>query len=448
MKNNKMNRNIGLIETLSIVVGMVIGSGVFFKPTAIFTATGAPGLGIIAWVLGGLMSISGGLTVAEIGAAIPKTGGVIIYLKEIYSDIWGFLFGWAQTVIYFPGIIAALAIIFGTQVVALLGLSKTLITSIAIGIVLFLAILNIVGGSKASAKLQIVATTCKLIPLIFIIVVGFIKGDGGAARMLPLTSPDHPVVTGLGSALLAVLFAYNGWINVGAIAGEMKNPGKDLPKAIIGGLSIVMFIYTAINVAYLFVLPANKLAATATPAGDVANILFGSNGGKIITLGILISIFGTINGFLLTTPRVPYALAIENKLPASEWFAKLNKNGTPVNTTILIVVLAIAYIITGKFDQLTNLVMFVMWFFFVMTFIGVYVLRKKQPNLYRPYKVILYPFTPCVAIIGGSYVIINTLLTQPLNAGLGIVFTLVGIPIYMSRKSKIKLFQELNDKAS
>lgn len=445
MKNNKMNKNIGLIETLSIVVGMVIGSGVFFKPTAIFTATGAPGLGMVAWVLGGLMSISGGLTVAEIGAAIPKTGGVIIYLKEIYSDIWGFLFGWAQTVIYFPGIIAALAIIFGTQVVALLGLSKTLITSIAVAIVLFLAVLNITGGPKASAKLQIVATICKLIPLVFIIIVGFIKGDGGAARLLPMTSPGHPVVTGLGSALLAVLFAYNGWINVGAIAGEMKNPGKDLPKAIIGGLSIVMFIYTAINIAYLFVLPANKLAATATPAGDVANILFGSNGGKIITLGILVSIFGTINGFLLTTPRVPYALAIENKLPASEWFTKLNKNGTPVNTTILIVALAIAYIITGKFDQLTSLVMFVMWVFFVMTFIGVYVLRKKQPNLYRPYKVPLYPFTPSVAIIGGSYVIINTLLTQPFNAGLGIVFTLIGIPIYMSRKSKIKFSQESKD---
>ncbi|NMM62415.1 amino acid permease [Clostridium sp. P21] len=437
MENNKMKKSFGFIEGLAIVVGMVIGSGVFFKPTAIFTATGAPGLGIAAWIIGGCMSIAGGLTAAEIGAAIPKTGGVTVYLKEIYGSIWEFLFGWAQSVIYFPGLIAALSIIFGTQAASLMGLSKTSSIYIAIGIVLFLSVYNAVGGAKASGKLQNVSTVCKLIPLALIIIVGFVKGNGGIANLSPMTVPGHPASAGLGAALIAVLFAYDGWINVGAVAGEMKNPAKDLPRSIIGGILIIMLVYTSINIAYLFVLPASTLAATPTPAADVARIIFGANGGKIITIGILISIFGALNAFFLTGPRVPYALAADNKLPASKWFAKLDKNGTPVNSNIFITVLAILYIITGKFDQLTNMVTFTMWFFFLMTFAGVYVLRKKQPNLHRPYKVNLYPFTPLVAIFGGIFMLVSDLMAEPLNAGLGIIVTLIGLPIYIYRRSKV-----------
>jgi APA family basic amino acid/polyamine antiporter len=443
MDNHELNKNIGLVPALSIVVGMVIGGGVFFKPTAIFTATGAPGLGIIAWIIAGIITIAGGLTVAELGAAIPKTGGAITYLNEAYGDIWGFLFGWAQTVIYFPGTMAALAIIFATQVVTLLGLGNNLIVPIGIIAVVFLTVLNIIGGSKAGSALQTISTAGKLIPLFLIIVVGFIKGDGGVARLFPITAPDHPVTTGLGSALIACMFAYNGWINVGTIAGEMKNPGKDLPKAIIGGLSLVMAVYILINVAYLFVLPASKLAATASPAADVATIIFGSNGGKLISIGILVSIFGCLNGNILTGSRIPYALATENKLPFSGWFAELHKKtGAPVNATIFLSLLGIGYIFTGKFDQLTDLTIFVVWLFYVMTFVAVFILRKNQPDLHRPYKVPLYPIIPIIAILGGLYIIINTLITQPLNAGLGLIFTLIGIPIYTFKKSKSKQLEK------
>lgn len=436
MKDNKTIKKLSGMEALAIVVGMVIGSGIFFKPTAIFTATGAPGLGMAAWVIGAIMSICGGLTVAELGAAIPKTGGVIIFLKEIYGDIYGFLFGWAQTVIYFPGILAALAIIFGTQTVALLGINKAFGPFIGLSVILFLTVVNILGGSKVSAKLQTVATIAKLIPLVLIIVVGMVKGAGNTANLLPMTDANHPVSTGLGSALLAVLFAYNGWINVGNMAGEIENPGKNLPLAIIGGLSVVMFIFTAINIAYLLVLPASVLAKTPTPAADVAKVIFGPSGGSFITIGILVSIFGAMNAFLLTTPRVPYALALENKLPFSNLLAKSDKNGTPIGTTLLLVILTSLYIITGQFDQLTNLAMFVLWFFFVLTFAGCMVLRKKQPNLHRPFKVPLYPITPIVAILGGAYVLVNAVITQRTNSLLGIGITLLGIPLYLARRSK------------
>lgn len=438
MSKNELKKEIGLVPALAIVIGMVIGSGVFFKPKAVFSATGAPGLGILAWVLGGIITVAGGLTAAEISAAIPRTGGMVAYLEETYGDVWGYLLGWAQTIIYFPANIAALAIIFATQVVSLIGLTDGMLIPIAIIVTIFLTIMNSL-GSKTGGVIQTVATAGKLVPLFAIIVVGLMNGDGGVVRLFPMTAEGHPVATSLGSALVATMFAYEGWINVGAISGEMKNPGKDLPRAIVGGLSLVMAVYIIINIAYLFVLPASVLAATKTPAADVATIIFGPSGGKIITIGILVSIFGALNGYILTGARIPYAMAIENKLPGSSWLAKLSpKFQTPINSSILVAVISIILIFSGKFDQLTDLLVFVIWIFYVMTFYAVFILRKKQPNLHRPYKVPLYPIMPAIAIVGGAYIILNTLFTQPLNAGLGIILTLIGYPVYRARKSKFK----------
>ena len=433
-----LQKTIGFVPALAIVIGMVIGSGVFFKPHAVFTATGAPGLGLIAWVVGGIITIAGGLTAAEIAAAIPKTGGMVAYLEETYGPIWGYLLGWTQTVIYFPATIAALGIIFSKQVLSLLGLSGGMLIPIAIIVIIFLVIMNSL-GSKTGGTIQTVATVGKLIPLVAIIIMGLLSGDGGTANLVPMTVVDHPVATSMGAALIGIMFAYDGWINVGAIAGEMKNPGKDLPKAIIGGLSIVMAIYVLINVAYLFVLPASALAATETPAADVAKILFGASGGKVITIGILVSIFGALNGYIMTGMRIPYAMAVENRIPFSKVLSKLHpKFETPVNCGILIAVISIAMSFTGKFDLLTDLAMFVIWIFYVMTFLAVIVLRKTRPDMERPYKVPLYPVVPLIGILGGVYMIINTILTQTMNAGIGLALALIGLPIYFIMKNKTK----------
>ena len=190
--------------------------------------------------------------------------------------------------------------------------------------------------------------------------------------------------------LIAILFAYDGWINVGALAGEMKNPGKDLPKAIVGGLSAVMAVYLIINVAYLWVLPANELTV-ANPAAAIAAKLFGDMGGKIVTAGILISVFGCANGYLLTGPRVLYTLGQQKSIPGYKTISVLNKNNVPANATLIMAVLASLYALSGQFDLLTDLSMFAIWSFYVLTFIGVIKLRKSQPDLYRPYKVPMYP---------------------------------------------------------
>ena len=438
--SKELKKTLGLSAALSTVVGMVIGGGVFFKPQAIYSATGgAPGLGMLAWVIAGFITIAAGLTAAEISAAIPKTGGMMVYIKEIYGDRLGFLTGWMQTVLFFPGTAAALAVIFAQQVAVLFGQSDqnmTVVLPIAIIVILFLAVLNTV-GSKLGGTIQTIATICKLIPLVIIMIFGFILGGGDNSITTPLVAPGISVGTALGQVLIAALFAYDGWINVGAIAGEMKNPGKDLPKAIVGGLSMVMAVYLVINLAYLWVAPASELAQASAPAAVVATKIFGPMGGKFITVGILISVFGGLNGYLLTGPRIPYTLACEGKLPASKMLAKLNKGGVPSNSTFLIAILACLYALTGQFNLLTDLTVFIIWVFYVLTFVGVFKLRKDQPNLERPYRVPLYPVIPLIAIVGGLFVIVNQLLSATGIAVAGLVVTAIGLPVYsvMSKKN-------------
>ena len=438
--DKELKKSLGLAAAFSTVVGVVIGSGVFFKPQAIYTATnGAPGLGILAWILGGLITIAGGLTATEVSAAIPKTGGMMIYIEEIYGKRYGFLTGWMQTVLFFPGTIAAVAVIFAQQASELLGSTSNnmkMVLPIAIGIILLTALLNTI-GSSFGGSIQTVATLGKLVPLVLIIIFGFTKGNS-TSILTPMVGEGVNPVTTLGQVLIATLFAYDGWINVGAIAGEMKDPGKDLPKAIVGGLSLVMAVYLAINVAYLWVAPASSLANVTSPASLVATKLFGPIGGKLISAGILISVFGTLNGYLLTGPRVVYALTKEKLLPGSKILSKVNKGGSPYNSILLISILACIYALTGQFNLLSDLTIFAVWVFYVLTFIGVIILRKTKPDLYRPYKVPGYPVIPIIAILGGTFVVINQLITAPLISLGGIIITIIGLPIYayMNKKSR------------
>ena len=431
MEKKQLQKNLGAAAALSTVVGMVIGGGVFFKPQAVYEITGGgPGLGMIAWVLAGIMTITAGLTAAEVSAAIPKTGGMMVYIEEIYGKKLGFLTGWMQSVLFFPSTIAAISVMFGQQAAILLG-NESLVIPMTVGVILLIGVLNTF-GSKTSGAIQTVSTVCKLIPLVLIIVFGFIKGGGNNPIVQPLVAEGISPTGVIGQLLVAILFAYDGWINVGAIAGEMKNPGKDLPKAIVGGLSLVMGVYVVINLAYLWVLPASELAKYASPASAVAEVLFGSIGGKIINVGILVSVFGCINGYLLTGPRITYTLGKQKTIPVI--FGKLNKNDVPANATLLMAVLSALYALSGQFNLLSDLAMFAVWSFYVLTFIGVMKLRKTHPNLNRPYKVPLYPIIPLIAIFSGLFVVLNQLLFAGAKSTMmslgGVVITLIGLPVY------------------
>ncbi|MBQ6523122.1 MAG: amino acid permease, partial [Atopobiaceae bacterium] len=334
LEKREMKKNLGWATATSIVVGCVIGAGVFFKPYAIYQATGgAPGMGMLAWVVGGLMSIFGALTFAEVAILIPKTGGMVTYLTESYDERLGFLAGWMQVVIFYPAFLAGYGVKVGTELAEYLGAWAVL--PIALVVIVTLVAIN-VRGSESAGGMQVVATVCKLVPLALIIVFGFLRGEGGHAIVSPLVAEGKSVVGVFGSTLLAVLFAFEGWTNVGTIAGEMRNPARDLPLAIVGGVSIIMAVYLAINVAYLWVLPADQLMNLESPAAAVASVIFGSAGGTLIKVGIIISVIGAGNGFLMSGSRVAYQLAEQGTLPGSGKLAELNDRDVPANSIVLI----------------------------------------------------------------------------------------------------------------
>lgn len=434
----ELKKNLGISTAMATVVGCVIGSGVFLKPQAIYTATGgAPGLGMIAWLITGLVCIAAAMTFAEVAIMIPRTGGMVAYLEEAFGKKVGFLAGWMQTILFYPAMIAALAVAFAQQAELFIG--EGFIIPVSIAAIIVVVILNGL-GSAVGGGAQVVFTVCKLIPLILLMIFGFIKGSGDNPIFSPMIGEGLNPAVVLGQLMIAVLFAFEGWTNVGAIAGEMKNPGKDLPIAIVGGVSMIMAIYFVINLAYLWVLPADQMKDIAVPASAVAIAVFGDMGGKAISVGIMISVLGACNGFVLSGSRVCYSLAAEGTLPASKSLSKINKTQVPMNSILLVSVLGAIYAISGQFNLLTNLAVFACWIFYTLTFMAVIRLRKTQPDRERTYKVPLYPVIPAIAIISGLYVIVNQLfmsgMTTTLLAAGSIVLTLIGIPVYTATTKK------------
>lgn len=436
-----LKKEIGFFGAFSTVVGVVIGSGVFFKAAVIYKTTGSVSLGLLAWVLAGIISICAGLTTAELAASMPETGGMIVWVERAYGKTVSYLLGWAQAVIYYPASIAAAAAIFATQFLNLFQIDKKY--SIFIGACAATTVtgLNLL-GSKASGRIQTIATICKLIPIISIIIFGLLQPNPITIMLFPSstsnTTVESSALAALGAAMLAAMYGYDGWSNVGTIAGEMKNPKKDLPRAILYGLLVITTIYLLINVAYLLTMPMEQIAGNGNVPNDVATKLFGPNGGKIITIGIMISVYGTMNGFTMTAIRVPYAMAMKNQIPFKRFWTKLNRFSIPYCSAFVTLILTIGMMFTGEFDTLTDFLLFTIWIFFIATFFAIFVLRKKEPNMPRPYKVPLYPIIPWISIIGGTYIVIAALITQFTLAISGVLLTLLGLVFYTETHKKLK----------
>lgn len=428
-----IQKNIGFFPALALVMGTVIGSGVFFKVSNITEVTGTPGMTLLVWLLGGVITICAGLTVAELAAAIPRNGGLTIYIEYTYGKFSGFLAGWAQSFIYFPAMIAAQAIVFSEQVLNLLHLKDGWIVPVAFIAVASIYLINII-GSKAGGILQSVTLVVKLIPLIVIIIFGLMNTGDVEVSLAPNTGDTGiNFFTAIGAGLLATMFAYDGWIHVGNIAGEMKNPKRDLPLAIVLGLGLVTVIYLLINATFLYTMPIEDLKGNLSAATDASEMLLGDMGGKLVTIGILISVYGALNGYTMTGMRLPYTMAEKNILPFKESFMKVTNAGIPWFSGLVQVIIGAIMITSRSFDAITNMLVFVIWAFYVMAFYAVFVLRKRESELERPYKVPLYPVIPAIAIIAGVFVMVNTLFTQPVLAIVGIIITLLGIPIYKMR---------------
>ncbi|WP_143463605.1 APC family permease [Levilactobacillus enshiensis] len=434
----ELRREIGTFTALATVMGTVIGGGVFFKTASVVAANHSANMTLAAWILGGLLTICAGLTSAELAAAIPRTGGAMRYLEYAYGKPVGFLMGWAQMLVYYPANIAALSIIFGVQFVALFHLAAAWQLPVAVLCGLSITGLNFL-GAKVGGTVQSIALIFKLIPIIVIVIFGLFAPAQTTIQLWPITTGDH---IGWGSAfsssLLATMFAYDGWINIGNIAGEMKHPERDLPRAIVLGLALITVVYTLINLVFLKTLPIDLIAGNQNAAADASMKLFGQFGGKLVTIGILVSVYGAINGYTLTGMRVPFAMAEEDSLPFSKYFRRLSpRTYVPYFAGSVQFGIALIMMFMGNFDVLTDMLVFVMWVFNCLIFLAVFKLRHQNPELNRPYKVPGYPVIPLIALVGGIFILVTTLVTETGLAVTGLALTAIGLPIYFWHQKRL-----------
>ena len=429
-----LNRSLGLISSLSLVIGTVIGSGIFFKQAAVLDYAHSTNLALVAWLVGGLITMASGLTIAEIGSQMPHTGGLYVYLEKIYGKFWGFLAGWMQIIVYGPTLIAALGSYLATLLVAFFGLPKTSTPLLAVIVIALIAAFNLL-SNRYGAAFQVITTIGKLLPIAAIIIFGLLFGKANAFNQVATTS-GSVTLNGFGMAILATLFAYDGWVLIANMGGEIKNPQKLLPKAIVFGIGLVLIIYMLVTAGIFRVVPASLIHRLGDQAAaHFATIAFGQVGGKLLNIGIIISIAGCINGKVMTFPRIMYAMAKNDELPFSKQLAYLNKRmRTPMVATLTVCSIAALMAVTVDADRLSELCIFTIYLFYVLAFFGLFKLRRLKTA--SPFRVPLYPFTPIVAILGGVFVLVSELNSDLTGVLASIFFVVLGIPVYLIKCKK------------
>ena len=432
----QLKRSLSLFDMTMIATGSVIGSGIFLTPSIIARALPSPLWILTVWIIGGLMALTGALTFAELGSMMPKSGGVYVYLSEIYGKLFGFLYGWVYFLVVNTGGIAALSIAFATYFGYFVPLSSTGLKIVAIAGIIFLTLLN-VRGVKSGAIFSDLFTVLKLLGIIGLIIIGFGWGSSGTSNFLaPLGNLPHGLGGALTIAMVGVIWSCGGWQHATFTAGEAKNPQKTVPLGMIFGAIIVTVIYLLTNVSYLLLLSPAAIAASPHVAADAVETVIGPIGASFIALAIFISTFGTAGIYTLTAPRIYFAMA-QDKIFFNKIAEVHPKYHTPAFSIIFQSVWAIILIIFwGTFESLISYVVFTDAIFFALTAIGLFILRRRLPNASRPYRTIGYPITPVIFIAIEVWFIFNTLFEKPAESLAGIGFLLLGIPVYYLWKTK------------
>ena len=432
-KGPELRKDLGLVAALSLVVGMVLGAGAFMKPPAVLSAAGDSSSALLAWAIGGALSMAGGLTLCELGVLFPRTGGVYVYLEELFGEKFAFLYGWVIMMVFGPATIGALCGYFSSVFCLLFDLPARYAPVVAAGVLAFVLMVNSI-NVRAAGRLQTLATFCKLIPIALLAIFGLWQGNGQVMGVTAGVKTAAPFSV----AVLATLFAYDGWAQVASVAGEMKNPGQILPRAIIGGVTFLCLVYGMINVAFLKVLPADQIAALGHDASAIiAQQLFGLSGGNLIAVGIMISILGGLNGYVMTLSRTIFVLAERKQIPGYSLWQTIDADShSPLNAMFLLTGLSYFYYRLLDADRLTDVAMFSIWLFYLAAFVGVFVARRTHAHLPRSYRVPLYPLVPAIAIFGAVYVLYGMLTNDFANGMASIALTLLGLPVFFFMRSR------------
>jgi APA family basic amino acid/polyamine antiporter len=451
----ELRRALGAWATTAIVIGTAIGSGIFLVPTDMVKAVGSFEMVTIVWIFGGILTLFGALTYAELSAALPGAGGEYVYLNAAYGPFFGFIYGWTQTWVAKAASIATLATAFYTYLADFLPVLTHVLyridvpigphggpleirygQAVAIGVILFLAGVNYL-GVKVGGTVQVAVTILKIALIGAVIVIGLLSGMGNSANFQTTVPPQPGGIEGFFVALVAALWAYDGWNNAGMLGSEIERPQKNLPRALIIGTSCMMAIYLLTNLTYFYVLSSSEVAGSERVAADAMRRVLGQPGGAMVSIAAMISIFAALNGSILSGSRIPYAMARDGLFfqPLSRVHPQFR---TPGPSILLLGVWSSLVLLSGQYRQLYTLVIFPSWILYGMTAASVIVLRRKRPDLERPYRVIGYPLVPVLFVCVALALLYSTLLTSPRESGIGLVLIAIGLPFYFHWKRRLK----------
>jgi basic amino acid/polyamine antiporter, APA family len=440
----QLKRDLGRWAAVSIVIGSIIGSGIFLVPKTMIMHVGSPAMVFAVWIFGGLLSLAGALTYAELAAAYPQAGGEYVYLREAYGPMFGFLYGWTRLWVAQSGSIATLAAGFYLYLAYFFPGLESVFTSIgalnisygqlvAVGAIFALTLLNYM-GTRLGGDVQVATTALKVGLIAVVILAGLLSGQGSSAN-LATSVPAQTGIAAFFAALVAALWAYDGWNNVTMVASEIKQPEKNLPIALILGTLGVVAIYLLINLAYFYVLPADVVASSNRVASTMMERIAGPIGASAVAVAALITIFSALNASILSGARVSYAMAADGFF--FKWIAGVHpRHFTPGPALLLQAVWSSVLVLSGTFDQLFNYVIFASWLLYGLTGASVIVLRYKRPDLARPYRAIGYPWIPGIFVLVSAAFVISTLISSPGESIRGLVLIFLGLPPYFYWKSR------------
>jgi APA family basic amino acid/polyamine antiporter len=440
-------RTLGLFSATMLVVGGIIGSGIFINPSVVAARTGSATLTIATWSLGAVIALLGAFIFAELGRRRPQVGGGYAYLRDAFGPLPAFLYGWALLLAIATGAIAAVAVTFSSYAAPLFGLPTDAgsISMLSVAAVLVLSIINLI-GVKPGAATQNVFTLLKLGALAAVLLAAFFGPDSAAVAVPAGVAPLAPPSTAMGiflalsTALVPVLFSYGGWQQTNFVAEEMRDPERTLPRALILGVLIVVAVYLGANVAYLNALGVDGLAASKAPAADMIVRIAGEGGRRLMAAGIAASAFGFLNLVILVSPRVYQAMARDGLFFQS--FARLHPRfRTPVMAIVFQAVVAIALILTGSYGQLLDWVVFADWIFFTATALTLLVIRRRDIASGVGdvgYSAPFYPVSVWLFVLAGLYVVFGSVASNPGNAARGLALLVAGVPVYLFWKSRLE----------
>lgn len=436
----RLPRQLGLWSAVAVVIGSTIGSGIFRTPAGVAQKIDDVPLFLMAWVLGGVVAVCGALSYAELAAMFPRSGGIYVFLREAFGPITAFLFGWAELLIIRPGAYGAIGITASAYTLRTFGLDPAASVGglpvradqvLGAVMIITVAVVNY-QGIKKGAVLQNLSTAFKSLALFALIMLGFTLGTGlGFGPMLEQRSAV--ALSPFLLAMVSILWAYDGWADLAFVGGEVKDPQRTLPKALFIGTAIVVALYLGANLVYLYLIPIQEMKNAELVASDVALLVIGQAGIVAISTAVAVSTFGTLNGSMMTSPRIFFAMADDGLFPKA--IAKVDPvTGSPTAAIMLAAVLGVIFVLIRTFTELADQFVIGIWPFYALGVVAVFIFRRTRPDVPRSYKTWGYPVVPLLFLVGSLFLLGNYLVSVPLAFAVDVIVILSGVPVYYAWK--------------